>query len=292
MRCFNTCSAGRWTRSPSPRWGRPSTAAAVVAVVVGGATPSAGGPAATRGTGRGGARRWVEAGERRTRDGREAGLTTNQDQADRRPRLELEWDPAPTGAINRAATRARPARRTSKSAGARRRLQVLTTAGVVAAAAEVTGTRMRPAGLALIALWAIAGCATVPAWPAKGGPIWREAISTHFRLRSDLDEDDARETIRRLEEIRASMLALVWPGAPDPPIRTEVVVLRASTELMVFVRDPHDPPLIAGLRAERSPLPASLLFAGTDLRTMSTLVHELAHDLSEWFLPIQPLWYS
>ena len=151
---------------------------------------------------------------------------------------------------------------------------------------------MRAAGLAFVALWAIAGCATVPAWPAKGAPPWREAISTHFRLRSDLDEDDARETIRRLEEIRASMLAMVWPGAPDPPIRTEVVVVRSSSELMVFVRDPHDPPLIAGLRAERSPLPASLLFAGTDLRTMSTLVHELAHDLSAWFLPIQPLWYS
>jgi hypothetical protein len=117
-------------------------------------------------------------------------------------------------------------------------------------------------------------------------------VSTHFRLRSDLDEDDARETMRRLEEIRASMLAMVWPGAPDPPIRTEVVVLRSRIELMVFVRDPHVPPLLWGLRSERPPLPASLLFAGTDTRTMTTLVHELAHDLSEWFLPMQPRWYS
>jgi Tfp pilus assembly protein PilF len=158
--------------------------------------------------------------------------------------------------------------------------------------ATMGGTRMRAAGLAFVSLWAIAGCATVPIWPEKGGPIWREAASAHFRLRSDLDEDDARETIRRLEEIRASMLAMVWPGAPDPPIRTEVIVLRSQIELMVFVRDPHVPPLIGGLRAKRSPLPASLLFAGADSRTMTTLVHELAHDLSEWFLPMQPLWYS
>ena len=88
------------------------------------------------------------------------------------------------------------------------------------------------------------------------------------------------------------MLAMVWPGAPDPPIRTEVIVLRSQIALMVFVRDPHVPPLIGGLRAERSPLPASLLFAGTDSRMMTTLVHELAHDLSKWFLPMQPLWYS
>ena len=88
------------------------------------------------------------------------------------------------------------------------------------------------------------------------------------------------------------MLAMVWPGAPDPPIRTEVVVLRSRIELMVFVRDPHIPPLLWGLRSERPPLPASLLFAGTDYRAMTVLVHELAHDLSEWFLPMQPLWYS
>ena len=88
------------------------------------------------------------------------------------------------------------------------------------------------------------------------------------------------------------MLAMLWPGAPDPPIRTEVVVLRSRIELMVFVRDPHVPPLLWGLKSERPPLPAFLLFAGTDFRTMSTLVHELAHDLSEWFLPMQPLWYS
>jgi Tfp pilus assembly protein PilF len=58
------------------------------------------------------------------------------------------------------------------------------------------------------------------------------------------------------------------------------------------VRDPHVPPVTLGLRSERPPLPASLLFAGTDPRTMTTLVHELAHDLSKWFLPMQPLWYS
>ena len=75
---------------------------------------------------------------------------------------------------------------------------------------------MRAAGLALVSMSALAGCATLPACPAKGGPIWREATTAHFRLRSDLDEGDARETIRRLEEIRASMLAMVWPGAAFP----------------------------------------------------------------------------
>jgi Tfp pilus assembly protein PilF len=151
-------------------------------------------------------------------------------------------------------------------------------------------TRARAA--VVLALGAVAGCATLPACPAKGGPVWREVTSAHFRLRSDLGEADARETVRRLEEVRAAMLATVWPGAPDPPFRTEVVVVRSRIELMVFVRDPHVPPLIWGLRSGRPPLPASLLFAGTDYRSMRVLIHELAHDLSAWFMPMQPSWLS
>jgi hypothetical protein len=151
----------------------------------------------------------------------------------------------------------------------------------------------RWAGRALtLVLGSLAGCATLPACPAKGGPVWREVTSAHFSLRSDLDEADARETARRLEEVRAAMLALVWPGAPDPAIRTEAVALRSRIEFLVFARDPHIPPQIWGLRGERPPHPASLVFAGTDSRSMDALVHELAHDLSAWFMPVQPAWFS
>jgi hypothetical protein len=144
----------------------------------------------------------------------------------------------------------------------------------------------------MIILASFAGCATLPARPAQGGPVWREVTSAHFRLRSDLDETDARDTARRLEEVRAAMLALVWPGAPDPAIRTEVVALRSRLEFLVFARDPHDPPQISGVRSERPPHPPSLVFAVTDSRSMDTLVHELAHDLSAWFMPVQPAWFS
>jgi hypothetical protein len=144
----------------------------------------------------------------------------------------------------------------------------------------------------VVAAWGAAGCATLPACPAKGGPAWRELTSAHFRVRSDLDQEDARETVRRLEEIRASMLATLWPGAPDPPNRTEVIVLRSRIEFMVFARDPQVPPVLWGLRSERPPLPPTLIFSGTDYRTMGVLAHELAHDLSRWYMPMQPPWYS
>jgi hypothetical protein len=148
-------------------------------------------------------------------------------------------------------------------------------------------------GLGLLAATCGAlGCATLPACPAKGGPAWHELTSAHFRLRSDLEPKDAEETVRRLEELRASMLATIWPGAPAPTSRTEVVVLRSRIELLVFARDPHVPPLLWGVRSERPPLPATLVFAGTDYRTMGVLVHGLALDLSRWFMPMQPLWYS
>src|ERR1700729_3636508 len=104
-----------------------------------------------------------------------------------------------------------PALHASERARESRGLRVRTTVTGVAAGAEVRVRVLRSAGLAFLSFWALGGCATLPPCPAKGGPIWREAVSAHFRLRSDLDEDDARETIRRLEEIRASMLAMVWP---------------------------------------------------------------------------------
>jgi Tfp pilus assembly protein PilF len=137
-----------------------------------------------------------------------------------------------------------------------------------------------------------ASCATLPPCPAQGGPTWRELISPHFRVRSDMDPDDAHETLRRLEELRASILATLWPGAPEPPNRTEVVVLRSRIDFLVYARDPAVPALLWGMRTDRPPLPPLLAFGGTDYRAMGVLSHELAHELSFWFMPIQPPWYA
>ena len=132
----------------------------------------------------------------------------------------------------------------------------------------------------------------MPACPAKGGPTWLEVTSSNITLRTDLDEASARETIERLEEIRAAMLALVWAGAPEPAVRTNVVVLRSIREFAVFTRDPQSPPKVWGFRGEDPPFEPIVALAGTDYRSLRVLTHELVHDLSAWYMPIQPAWYA
>jgi hypothetical protein len=153
--------------------------------------------------------------------------------------------------------------------------------------------RMRLAVLLLAAApVAVGACATVPACPAKGGPTWRELTTRTITLRTDLDEAEARETIQLLTEIRAAMLALFWPGAPEPPFRTKAVVLRSIREFAAFTRDPHAPPEVWGFRAEDSPFEPMIALGGTDYRSLRVLTHELVHDLSTWYAPIQPPWYA
>ena len=132
----------------------------------------------------------------------------------------------------------------------------------------------------------------MPACPAKGGPTWLEVTSRNVTLRTDLEEANAREMIQRLEEIRAAMLAFVWPGAPEPAVRTNAVVLRSIGEFAVFTREPHSPPEVWGFRSEDAPFEPFVALGGTDYRSLRVLTHELVHDLSTWYMPIQPAWYA
>ncbi len=139
---------------------------------------------------------------------------------------------------------------------------------------------------------AVGACATLPACPAKGGPTWRELTSRNVTLRTDLDEPDARETIRRLEEIRAAMLALFWPTARAPTVRTNAVVLRSIGELARFTRDPRSPPEVWGFRTTEPPFEPWLALGGTDAKAQRVLTHELVHDVITWYMPIHPPWYD
>jgi hypothetical protein len=146
-----------------------------------------------------------------------------------------------------------------------------------------------PRSIVLACLTAGAGCATTLPCPARGGPPWRELTSDHFRLRTDLDPADAEQTVRALEESRAVMLAVVWPGSPQPPNRTDVIVLRSTLDLWEFTGTR----LVAGRWVERRPFPGTLVTAGPpEPGVLRTVAHEVAHDLSTWYVPLQPRWYA
>lgn len=52
-----------------------------------------------------------------------------------------------------------------------------------------------------------AGCVHLPTCPAKGGPAWSEWTSPHFRLLTDVTDDDTAEQLAtQLEQLRAASL--------------------------------------------------------------------------------------
>jgi hypothetical protein len=117
-------------------------------------------------------------------------------------------------------------------------------------------------------------------------------VTRNVTLRTDLDEADARETIRRLEEIRAAMLALFWPEAPPPAVRTNAVILQSIGEFARFTGDLHSPPEVWGFRTTELPFEPWLALGGTDTRAVRVLTHELVHDIIAWYMPIHPAWYD
>ena len=139
---------------------------------------------------------------------------------------------------------------------------------------------------AVVAMAAIAACATVPPCPERGGPVWRELTSEHFVLRSDLPLDEATDVLRTLEETRAAMLASVWRGEAGPLGRTQAIALSSPREFAAFTG-----PLIGGMHLQHPPFRPTLVLGAADA-TQSAAKHEVAHELAFSVLPVEPPWYA
>jgi len=119
---------------------------------------------------------------------------------------------------------------------------------------------------------------------------WTELRSTHFRLRTDMPPDSARETLEKLEHLRLWLQA-AWSTGGDSPGSTNTIVLDDAAELWTFMHVPgtatttRQGPIIvtAGnggwlLPGERSP-------------EQQLLAHEVAHDLIRRRMPGAPRWF-
>ena len=142
-------------------------------------------------------------------------------------------------------------------------------------------------GLALAAL----GCGgSFQTTAAREGERWTEVQTQHFTLSTNLAGSRALDMARSLEEMRAGLLALAWTGARDPRGRTDVVVFSRPTE---FDRYSGQESTIVGVAITRSGFERLLSFSpGPDNGLPEVAVHEMAHDLGQWFMPLMPAWLS
>jgi hypothetical protein len=140
---------------------------------------------------------------------------------------------------------------------------------------------MRAAGLALAL-----GCSTVPR-----GQAWLEVRSPHFDLYTDLQEAAALDMAHALEESRAGLIRVAWRAESDPQGRTEVAVFASEERFHDYVQDSDT----AGLAQSYVGMERLIVTYWDEERPSGlprVAVHEIAHDLSYWFTPLQPAWYS
>jgi tetratricopeptide (TPR) repeat protein len=159
---------------------------------------------------------------------------------------------------------------------------------------------MARSGLALCALLATLGCAgqfRFAACPAEGGRPWQELVSAHFRVRTDLQEADARAAALHLERMRSAVMAVAWPRARLPrssPI--QVVILRDRDEFVQLYGD-----RVKAFVSRRAGQVVMVMAGGPDDWTdrgsftdapESTAGHELVHQISALLRLRQPRWFA
>jgi len=155
-----------------------------------------------------------------------------------------------------------------------------------------------PRTLLLLSLCAlVSGCAGIAPrndCPSLKGPAWQELRSEHFRLRTDLEPEDAQAALVRFEQFRSALL-LAW-GTYRPPGLVDVVVFAKPSELeAIYGRDEHGRVIWGsgdstptGLAMVLSGKGGSLL-GGTGYKDVVPM-YLMAWELSRQAMPAAPRW--
>jgi len=149
----------------------------------------------------------------------------------------------------------------------------------------------------LVALLLAVGCgAVLHDRPGPKHTSWHEARSPHFIVRSDLDEDDLRGKVQRLEaswDALATIYTAIFPGRPRPDVRLDVIYFEDCSELW------GDRIAYGGMVAtlgdfslERQALVCepSRMIHGARQGEREVITHELAHHFNLGYVPAMPLW--
>jgi tetratricopeptide (TPR) repeat protein len=151
----------------------------------------------------------------------------------------------------------------------------------------------RSVAAAMSVALAAAGCASLGArrtfrCPVQGGPAWHELATAHFVLRTDLDVEDARALLVRLERHRAAIVSALFAEARPPPGRAEVVAFRSWEEYRELA-----PPGVDAYYLRSAGGPPRIVLSAEMARYQRTLLsHELAHHYLAGAFARQPRWLA
>jgi Flp pilus assembly protein TadD len=139
------------------------------------------------------------------------------------------------------------------------------------------------------ALVAGSGCASdrLARCPARGGPEWRELVTDHFVVRTNVPARRAAKLAGTLERMRAGV-ATSLGVEPAQSGRVEVIAFRTTREFKAFA-----PPSASGyyLRQSGGP-PRIVLTSRVRAAQRALLAHELTHHFLAAAFWRQPRWLS
>jgi TonB family protein len=125
--------------------------------------------------------------------------------------------------------------------------------------------------------------------PEKGGPPWVELTSTHFTLRSDAGEDDARDVLLELEKSYDAFLELAFRSENPPPGSIDVVVFDRPDDYNEVAPEKSGG-IFTYLDLDARP---TIVIKGTYAGTVRyTVQHEIAHRFVGYFMPRAPRWLN
>jgi hypothetical protein len=138
--------------------------------------------------------------------------------------------------------------------------------------------------LAILALLA-GGLGCGSSCPRYDDRNWRELSTRNFRLRTDLDEDKAREKLKEIETVRAALLTSFRVSPDTNTGQLSVVALDAGWGAAAG-------PLVPGIFFRALYTPQIAMRAGSSLIGQSVVKHELVHHLSRFVRPSEAPWLS
>ncbi|MFZ5891074.1 MAG: DUF1570 domain-containing protein [Myxococcota bacterium] len=144
-------------------------------------------------------------------------------------------------------------------------------------------SRLARVGMVVLAL-CVSACAGEFRQPRSG---WLEVQTPHFSVKTSLPRGEALKTAAYLEQTRAAMLQAAW-NSDGPPGRIEAIVFARSTVFSRFVAS-----YVSGENYGVPGYERIIVFAPESIDWSSSVAaHELAHQLSSWYMPVQPSWLA
>ena len=145
----------------------------------------------------------------------------------------------------------------------------------------------------LLAVIGAAGCATTAGpltCPERGGAKWIELASPHFRLQTDLPRGDAKSTLADFESAYGAFEALVFPSAPRPRGRVDLVLFQRAEDFTAIAPELAVGWFLPHQWGEAEPTPTIAMMGEQLLRTRRRFQHELLHRFLSTRLRIAPPW--